>query len=105
MPGNLVQQGASVLCAHGGQAQPTMPSPRIRLSGSPAVVATPPWTVAGCALPTNVGGPCVTATWVVSTVRVTSMKQPLVVSTGSAVCTPTATPLTVVVEQVRVSAT
>jgi len=105
MAGNLVQQGATVLCAHAGQAQPTMPSPRVRLSGSPAVVSPPPWTVAGCALPTNVGGPCVTATWVVSTVRVTSMKQPLVVSTGSATCVPTGTPLTVVAEQLRVSAT
>jgi hypothetical protein len=104
MPGNLVQQGATVLCAHGGQAQATTPSPRVRLSGSPAVLSPPPWTIAGCALPTNAGGPCVTATWVVGSLRVTSMNQPLVLSTGSAACVPTGTPLSVVAEQPRVRA-
>jgi hypothetical protein len=105
MAGNLVQQGATVLCAHAGQAQPSVPSPRVSLSGSPAICLPPPWTIAGCPFPPNSGGPCATAMWSVGTVRVTSMGQPLVVSTGSATCVPTGVPLNVVVTQVRVTAT
>ena len=29
MPGFLLHVGATVLCAHGGQAQPTVPNPRV----------------------------------------------------------------------------
>ena len=29
MPGFLVHVGATVLCSHGGQAQPTVPNPRV----------------------------------------------------------------------------
>lgn len=101
----LVQQGATVLCAHGGQAQPTMPSPRVTLGGQSALTLSPPWTVAGCALPPNAGGPCATATWSVGTVRVTSNGEPLVLSSGTAACTPTGVPLTVSVAQARVQAT
>jgi hypothetical protein len=101
----LVEQGATVMCAHGGQAQPTVPSPRVTLGGKAALTLTPPWTVSGCAFPPQSGGPCVTAMWSVGTVRVTSMKQPLVVSSGTATCVPTGTPLTASVVQVRVTAT
>ncbi|MBI4939648.1 MAG: hypothetical protein HY830_02740 [Actinobacteria bacterium] len=104
MAGTLVQHGASVLCTHGGQASPTAPNPRVRLGGASAVSLTPPWTVAGCPFPPNSGGPCVTAMWTAGTVRVTSMRQPLVVRSGSATCTPTAVPLQVAATQVRVTA-
>lgn len=104
MAGTLVQQGASVLCTHGGRATPTAPNPRVRLGGAAAVSLTPPWTVAGCPFPPNSGGPCVTAMWTAGTVRVTSMRQPLVVRSGSATCTPTAVPLQVAATQVRVTA-
>ena len=105
MAGMLVHQAASVLCSHGGQAQPTAPSPRVRLAGAPAVPMPPPWTVAGCPFPPNSGGPCVTVMWTIGTVRVTSMGQPLVLSTGSATCAPTGVPANVVATQVRVKAT
>jgi hypothetical protein len=101
----LVQQGATVLCSHGGQAQPGSPNPRVTLSGSAAISLSGPWTVSGCPFPPNSGGPCTTASWTSGTVRVTSSGQPLVLSSGSATCTPTGVPLTVAVTQVRVSAT
>lgn len=104
MPGFLVQQGATVLCLHGGQAQPTVASPRVKLSGQPAVMMPAPWTVAGCPFPPNSGGPCVTGQWTSGTVRVTSMGQPLVVQSGTATCVPTGVPLTVITTQVRVRA-
>jgi len=33
----LIQVGAQVMCAHGGQAQATVPYPRVLLGGQPAV--------------------------------------------------------------------
>jgi hypothetical protein len=42
--------------------------------------------------------------WTSGTIRVQSMGQPLVVSTGTATCAPTGVPLLVVVTQVRVTA-
>ena len=32
MPGYLLHMGATVLCAHGGQAQPVMTNPRVMVS-------------------------------------------------------------------------
>lgn len=94
-----------MICGHAGQAMPTAPNPRVLLGGSPSVAASPPWTVAGCPLPPNAGGPCTTATWSTGTVRVLSNGQPLVLQGGTATCVPTGVPLTVVATQVRVQAT
>jgi hypothetical protein len=106
MPGFLVQVGATVLCSHGGQAQPTVPNPRVLVGGAPTVLTTSPYVIAGCALPppTAANGPCVTAQWVSGTTRVTSNGQPLLVQSSQAICAPTGTPLLVVATQVRVSA-
>ena len=43
----LVQQGATVRCAHGGQAQPSAPAPRVSLSGQNAVALPPPGAFCG----------------------------------------------------------
>ncbi len=94
------------MCAHGGQALPTVPSPRVLVSGMPIATIAAPWTVAGCAFVPPVGnGPCVTAQWVVGAVQVLSEGQPVAIMTGVAVCVPTGTPLVPVVAQVRVLAT
>ena len=37
MPGYLLHVGATVICAHGGQAQPTLPNPRVKVMGQPVV--------------------------------------------------------------------
>lgn len=98
--------GATVLCAHGGQAMPTVPSPRIMVSGMPAATIAAPYVVAGCAfVPPAGNGPCVTAQWTVGSVRVLSDGQPLALLTGVAVCVPTGTPLMPVQAQLRVFAT
>ena len=105
MPGFLLHVGATVLCAHGGQATPTVPNPRLTLMGQPSVTVSGPYVIAGCPLVPPPLPPCVTAQWMVGTVRVTSNGQPLVVQSGTAVCTPTGTPLMPVVQQTRVMAT
>jgi hypothetical protein len=104
MPGFLLHVGATVLCSHAGQAQPTVPNPRVLVSGQPTVAMTAPWVVAGCALPPAAGGPCVTAQWLVGTTRVFSNGQPLLVQSSQAICAPTGTPLIVTVTQIRASA-
>ena len=105
MPGFVLHSGATVLCAHGGQATPTAPSPRVLVSGQPVTTQAAPYTVAGCAfVPPAGNGPCVTAQWVVAALRVRAGGQPVLVQSGSAVCTPTGTPLTVAVTQTRVQA-
>ena len=42
MPGFLLHVGATVLCAHGGQAQPTVPNPRVIVMGQPTVADDEP---------------------------------------------------------------
>ncbi len=107
MPGFMLHVGATVMCAHGGQAQPTVPNPRVTVSGQPTVAMTGPYTVAGCAMPppTAGNGPCVTATWTTGATRVTSNGQPLLLLDSQAICAPTGTPLLITVTQTRVTAT
>jgi hypothetical protein len=98
--------GATVLCAHGGQAVPTVPSARVTVSGMPIATIAAPYMVAGCAfVPPAGNGPCVTAQWVVGAVQVLSEGQPVVIMTGTAICAPTGTPLVPVVAQTRALAT
>ena len=107
MPGPLLHVGATVMCAHAGQAQPTVPNPRVMVSGQPTVAMPGPWMVAGCSLPPPpaANGPCVTATFTTGSVRVTSLGQPLLLLDSISICTPTGTPLTPVQTQPRVIAT
>ena len=107
MPGFLLHVGCRVLCAHGGQAQPTAPNPRVTVSAQPTVQQTAPWAVAACTLPppTAANGPCVTAQWTTGTLRVTSLGQPLLVMGSQALCAPTGTPVATMAAQTRVVAT
>lgn len=106
MPGFLLHLGAAVLCAHGGQAQPTVPNPRVTVSGQPTVTMTGPYVVAGCAFPPPpvANGPCLTAQWVTAATRVSSNGQPLLLLDSQAICAPTGTPLVIAVTQTRASA-
>jgi hypothetical protein len=101
----MLHAGATVLCAHGGQAQPAAPNPRVLVSGQPSTTVTAPYIVAGCAF--NVSGapsPCLTATWVTAATRVTSNGQPLLLLDSQALCAPNGTPLRIVATQTRVTA-
>ncbi len=107
MPGFIVHVGATVLCSHAGQAQPTVPNARVTVSGQPTVTIAGPYAVAGCTLPTPpaANGPCVTAQWVTGSTRVTSNGQPLVLLDSQALCAPSGTPLLITVTQTRATAT
>lgn len=104
MPGTLVHLGAVVTCAHGGQAMPTAPNPRVLVSGQPISVMTSPYTIAGC--PFNISGgpvPCVTAQWVRGATRVLSNGAPVILLDSQAVCVPNGTPLIIMMTQTRVA--
>jgi hypothetical protein len=103
MPGFLLHAGATVLCAHGGQAQPVTPNLRVTVSGMPTATIAGPWVVAGCTLPppTAGNGPCVTAQFLTCATRVTSNGQPLLLLDSQAICAPAGTPLIVAATQTR----
>ena len=79
MPGLPAHVGATVLCAHGGQAQPTAPNPRVlveRAAGrhdGGAVRRSP--AVRSCRRAAT--APCVTAQWMVGATRVLVAGQPV----------------------------
>ena len=103
MPTPLLHMGATVMCAHAGQAQPTVTNPRVTVSGQPTVLLTGPYTISGCSMPppTAGNGPCVTAQWTKGALRITSGGQPLLLLDSQATCVPTGTPLTASVAQTR----
>lgn len=102
MPGQLLHQGATVICAHAGQAQPVVPFPRVRVGGQPVVTQPLPYLVTGCALPPPAGGPCISAQWTTGATRVRAGGVPVLLSDSQAICTPTGTPLITIVTQPRV---
>lgn len=105
MPAPILHLGATVLCSHAGQATPMAPFPRVMLSGQPVATLSSPYAVAGCALPSSAGGPCVTGQWLVGAVRVLAGGAPVLLMTGSSLCAPTGTPLVPVAAQTRVLGT
>ncbi|NCD71694.1 hypothetical protein [Mucilaginibacter agri] len=106
MPGFLLHLGATVLCAHGGQAQPTSPNSRVLVSGQPIVQQPMPYTIAGCPFVSGTNPlPCVTAQWVTGATRILATGMPVLLLDSQAICVPNGTPLTIVVTQTRVTGT
>jgi hypothetical protein len=105
MPGFLLHLGATVLCSHSGQAQPTSPNPRVLVSGQPIVMQPAPYVIAGCPFTTPAGSPlpCVTAQWVTAATRITSNGMPVLLMDSQAVCMPNGTPILITVTQTRVT--
>lgn len=104
MPGFLLHMGATVMCAHGGQATPVVTNARVSVSGQRICTVASVYTVAGCALPPPpaANGPCATAKFITSATRVKASGLPVLLQDSQATCVPTSTPLSVVTTQVRV---
>ena len=104
MPGFLLHLGATVQCAHAGQAQPTVTNPRVLVNGQPIVMQPAPYVVAAC--PFNVSGapsPCITASWVTGATRILSNGLPVLLLDSQAICAPNGTPLLILATQTRVT--
>jgi hypothetical protein len=104
MPGFILHMGATVMCAHGGQATPTVTNARVKVGGQPICTLASVYTVAGCSMPPPPAGngPCMTAKFITNATRITASGLPVLLQDSQALCAPTSTPLTVVTTQVRV---
>ena len=105
MPGPILHVGATVLCSHGGQAIPSVPSPVVFVSGMPIATIAAPYLIAGCAfVPPAGNGPCITGQWIVGATMVLSQGQPVAIMSGVSLCAPTGTPMLPVSAQTLVLA-
>ena len=107
MPGFLLHQGATIICAHAGQAQATAPNPRVKVGGQMVVTQPSPHMISGCPFVTPGGTPmpCVTAQWITAAIRVKAGGMPVLLQDSQAVCVPNGTPVNILVTQVRVKGT
>lgn len=102
MPGYLLTMNCVVTCAHGGQAKPMMPNPRVKVMGVPVPMSAGIFVVSGCSMtvppPAGPGPtPCISANFLppTGTMRVRSMGQPLLCTssmTAPAITTPPSPP-------------
>ena len=91
------------MCMHAGQAQATVPNPRVKVSGQPTLQQPNPWMIAGCPFMTGTNPmPCVTAQWITAATRVLSGGIPLLLQDSVAICTPNGTGVIIVQTQMRV---
>ena len=104
MPGFLLHQNAAVTCSHLGKATPAAVIPNVLVMGQPIVVSTAQWAVVGCTFPPPpaANGPCVTAMFITSALRITSYGMPVLLQDGLSICAPTGTPLIITATQTRV---
>jgi len=107
MPGYLLHEGATVMCLHGGEAEPVLPDPRVTVSGQPIVTQTCVYSVGGCAMPAPTAGtgPCTVCTWITAATRVTASGIPVLLQDSQATCVLPGTGLLITVTQTRVSGT
>ncbi len=103
MPGFILDAGATVQCAHAGQATPTSPNTRVLVGGQPTVTLPTQYTVSGCPNPGNAGGPCVTGQFTTSATRLISNGVPLLLMDSMGTCLPTSLPSQILMTQTRVS--
>ncbi|AWV06316.1 hypothetical protein [Marilutibacter maris] len=102
--GFLATIANTVLCGHGGKAQPTAPNPRVRLGGKPIVTQPPPYLIAGCPHLTEGGSPlpCVSALWPTGALRLRSMGQALLLDGDRGVSVPNGVAVSILPGQTRV---
>ncbi len=100
MPTPLLHEGATVLCAHGGRAEPLDVSPRVALSGEPVSAVPGRYVVVGC----SSENPCPSATFGGGTRRVRAGGSPILLASTPSVSVPTGAGLQVVRTQARVVA-
>jgi hypothetical protein len=105
MASPVLDLGATVTCAHGGEANPTKASSRVTAAGKPVVTLAAEYVVSGCRfLPPLGNGPCVTGRWITGAKRVTSEGQTVAVMSGTGICEPTGGALKAVNADGRVKA-
>lgn len=103
----IMDQAATVLCAHGAQVQASPSITRVSMGGMAPLAKDDTFVVAGC--PLNVGGspsPCTEVQWLTATTRVRAEGKELLLDSSTGLCkgaAPQGAP-SVVVTQQRVEA-
>src|ERR1043166_8193369 len=105
MSANLLHDGATVQCLHSGQAKPTVVDQRVKVGGEKIVTQSSVYNISGCTLPTQSGGPDVTAQWTSAATRVKASGLPELFKDSRATWTPTGTGLNIISTQTRVKVT
>ena len=100
----ILTKSSVMTCAHQGQVQVNASQSKVTVDGHPVLTQTVIPSISGCSLPPPAGGPCGTATFAVAATRVRASGVPVVLKNAVAPCTPTGTPLTVMLTQTRVMA-
>ena len=100
----FVHQGATVVCAHQGRAQPTATDPKVKVGGQAVVTVTASYTISACTQPPPPGGngPCATGKWLSAATKVKASGAPVVLASSQSICAPTGTPMQVQITQLKV---
>ncbi len=77
MPGYLVHEEATVYCMHAGEAEPTVADQRVKIDGNKVVTVAAGYQISDCQNPLLLGGPCITAVWIVPSLRVRASGLPV----------------------------
>ena len=105
MAGNILHEGAFILCSHPpGSASPDSADTRVTVSGQRVVTLSHLYTVTGCALETTNSPPCKKASWLRGAEHVFVSGVPVVIDSGISLCTPSFAQLDPKVFQKRVTA-
>jgi uncharacterized Zn-binding protein involved in type VI secretion len=101
--GYLLTQGATVLCLHGGQAQPTTTSSHVKINGQPVITQTSSYSISACSfMQGSKPSPCITAQWTSGATRVKADGAPVLLDNSQATCTPNGTGVNIVMTQTGV---
>jgi hypothetical protein len=101
--GYLLTQGSTVLCLHGGQAQPATTNSHVKVDQQSIVTQDCSYTISACSYqPGSTKIPCVTAQWTSVATRVKAGGVAVLLKDSQATCTPNGTGVNVVMTQTRV---
>ena len=101
MANPILDVSSKVICAHGGEATPTVASSRVTVAARAIVTVAEEYLVSGCPFVP----PCATGRWVTGAKRVTSEGRAVAVMGATGVCEPTSAAMKTTQTQERVMAT
>ena len=87
MAAPVLTQAARIMCPHGGQAVVVPQNPTIQIAGSPVLVQTDVFTIAGCTF--NISGapaPCLNVTWTAAAVSTSVNNIPVLLASSVGLC-------------------
>lgn len=87
MAAPILTQSAQIRCPHGGQAIVVPSNPTITIAGSPVLVMTDLFTIAGCTF--NISGspaPCLSIQWTAPALSTSVNNTPVLLGTSVGLC-------------------